>query len=327
VEKKEGRFFLFHSMLPSTRQLSLVWWPLLVTFGGLSLLVIGLGTGLGIGYTNQPIPTTFPRTPAPTPEPASELVYNSNPLTYIPSEPSEGAEANSLYQFGDQVVLAGTNRLLNKAVATLVTQSLHSNFPGVGNASGWVEPISLNLYEVGPSSPYGYPTVGSEIGSVTQDFLIPWRPEATVPNCTGNRWLANNSHCYSGLAFQITFTLPLLAVPDNLVWGLSFSTEHYGPAPYNVTGPYDSLNFAVFGNATTGSQFNPEAAWGNSTAAYFYCDNYLGLGIFRPDENCTGMGFSLPILCDIPGLNTTCVGAGDTWAGYAPQIAFYAVHQ
>jgi hypothetical protein len=275
-------------------------WPGVVLSFLLVGLIVGLGVGLGIGYTP-------PIAPTPAPPPASQLIYNSTaPGATTGDSYTVGVEPYELFQAGDYLIFAGVDRHLANVSVTFITYAYQSEYMSFGNDSGWDEPVTLTVYQVGPNDAYGFPTLGLFVFSVVQTFLIPWRPEPTTPNCTSNKFLdPSTGLCSNGLVFTITFQLDLipLTVPDQIVLGIAYNTADYGPAPYGSPGPYDDLAQVFWGNVTTGTRGSPTASWFNTLSLVFYCDNSLGINLFRPDENC-------------PTVNN--------WAGYAPQFLIYA---
>ena len=75
--------------------------------------------------------------------------------------------------------------------------------------------------------------------------------------------------CYSGLAFEITFNLNGLNVPDQLIYGIAFNTETRGYAPIGTPGPYNSLNFGLSTVAPTiGTNPLPDTAYVSSGGAF-----------------------------------------------------------
>ena len=129
-------------------------------------------------------------------------VYNHIPTPLPPNVPSLGFQATQTAEFGDHVFFAGTDRRAASATVVMSDWALHSDYPSMP-AAGFSHPITLKIYAVNNSGPN--PALGALLGSVTQTFLIPWRPEPS-PGC-GTAWLASDGFCYNGLAFKITFNL------------------------------------------------------------------------------------------------------------------------
>ena len=76
-----------------------------------------------------------------------------------------------------------------------------------------------------------------------------------------------------------------LNVPDQIIYGLAYSTTNHGASPTGVQGPYDSLNFALATMPpTAGSNPLPGTVYWNTSNASFYTDGGAGgSGIFRQD--------------------------------------------
>jgi hypothetical protein len=155
-------------------------------------------------------------------------------------------------------------------------------------------PITLNVYSAGS------PTPGGLLFSKTQTFAIPYRPSADNINCIGDnagKWYsASENHCYNGLANNVTFDLTSINVllPNSVVFGVSYNTTHYGPAPVGESAPcfttsggcgYDSLNIGLSPNVVAGSKPFTNTLYWDTIYAGFYCDAGLGgTGFFRLDS-------------------------------------------
>ena len=89
----------------------------------------------------------------------------------------------------------------------------NTSLPATG-PDGWSHPITLNVYSATSGA---NPTVGSLLGSVTQDVRIPWRPAAD-PTCpTATAWRqASTGSCFNGYAFTRTFDFSGLTTPVTL---------------------------------------------------------------------------------------------------------------
>ncbi len=106
--------------------------------------------------------------------------------------------------------------------------------------------MTMTMYNVAGTP--AAPTAGSEIASVTQNIRIPYRPSAS-PACTDDpsRWLDDNGECQTGVAAVVDFVFPAgIAVPDTLIWAVSFNTRLGGYDPTDVNGPYDYLNVGAW---------------------------------------------------------------------------------
>jgi hypothetical protein len=215
-------------------------------------------------------------------------VYNHNPTPLPPNVASLGYQATQTSEFGDDVFLAGTDRHAGSATVVMSDFAKRSSFPSMP-AAGWNHPITLNLYAVDHSGLN--PALGASLGSVTQTFLIPWRPEHTA-GCPGDSWLAGDGNCYNGLAFKITFDLrPLsLTLPNEVIVGVAFNTNTWGYHPIGLPGPYESLNVGLAEGmpASVGLDAESDAVFWNTATPSNYTDGGAGgVGIFRRDTNWT----------------------------------------
>jgi hypothetical protein len=237
-----------------------------------------------------------------TPGPDTSVIYNSVVTSPSPGNlPSIGAEAYAFAEFGNEVTFDGTSRSLTNVTVEMsswgcVTGHWYSRDCSTPPGATFNEPITLNVYS--PSTDGVHP--GSLITSVTQTFAIPYRPSAS-PQCTGNQagewWDPTLKACFHGLVTLITFHLSGTTVPDEIVYGISYNTSHYGPQPYGESTAcytssggcgYDSLNIALAqdpANLTVGSDPNPGTVWQNSPYGSSYCDGgAAGTGTFRLDS-------------------------------------------
>lgn len=216
------------------------------------------------------------------------VVFDATVTPLPPNLPSLGYQANQTAEFGDLVQLAGTNRVLHSATVTMSDWAKLSEYPG-GVAAGWTHPITFNVYNV-VHSPGVTPTVGTRIGSVTQTFTIPWRPEAS-DGC-GTAWRsAADGQCYNGLAFNVTFDLSTIGtVPSEIIYGIAYNTNTWGAAPIGQPGPYESLNVGLNNSAspTVGTDVDPRAVFWNTATAANYADGGAAGLTFRQDTGWTG---------------------------------------
>lgn len=224
------------------------------------------------------------------------VVYNNIPSPLPGNVPSQGFQCCQTSELGDYVELAGTARRALSATVLMSSWSLHSNYPSMP-AAGYMHSITLNIYSANTSGPT--PALGALIGTVTQNSLIPWRPEAD-PTCPGGTaWRAGNGTCYNGYAFALEIDLRSLALtlPDKFIFGVAFNTNSWGYNPIGQPGPYESLNVgtANVGGVgvppSVGVDVEPDAAFWNTGVAAWYADGGAGgFNIFRRD---TGwLGFS-----------------------------------
>ena len=133
--------------------------------------------------------------------------------------------------------------------------------------------------------------MGPLITSITENVLVPWRPE-TSPGCGADSayQINDTGTCYHGKAFNITFDLTSLnlVAPSDMIWGVSYNSTHYGKFPIGGPGgPYDSLNVGADGTgASVGTDPELAAVFWNTSFAGFYGDGGAsGVGTFRRDYN------------------------------------------
>jgi hypothetical protein len=252
-------------------------------------------------------------TGSPPVAPAAIYDSTSTPLVSIPSlgfEATQASEAGNLVQFSSSPA-----RLLTGVSVTMDSwgcqsgnwydNPICSTTPG----STFSEPITFNLYNVGPSN-----AVGSLITTVTQTFNIPYRP-STDPSCPLStadgsappgdmEEFMYNGVCSHGLPVNVTFNLGDVVVPDEAIWSVAYNTSDYGAAPYNPPNPpnpptypachatsegcgYDSLNvgLTVANGPSVGTDPLPGTVYWSTLTAANYCDGgTAGNSSFRLDS-------------------------------------------
>jgi hypothetical protein len=173
------------------------------------------------------------------------VLYNTIPGTLPVNLPSEGYEAASISELGNLIHFAGNDSAYALTSATIVLSDWapESDWTSQINgttitSSGFYIPLTLNLYTVGANN-----SAGAPIQSFTVDAFIPWRPAAT--STCGSEYLGSDGVCHSGSLSTVTFDLGDLLTSSEIIYGLSFNTEHSGYDPAGVPGPYNSLNFAL----------------------------------------------------------------------------------
>ncbi|MEY2406529.1 MAG: hypothetical protein QOG39_1445, partial [Acidimicrobiaceae bacterium] len=94
-----------------------------------------------------------------------------------------------------------------------------------------------------------------------------------------------------------------------VIYGIAYNTTHYGSAPigesaacYSTTAGcgYDSLNIALSGGPTAGTDVDPNGIYQNAAFGGEYCDSAGGVNVFRADTGC--------------------------WGGYVPAVRFGAAN-
>lgn len=217
------------------------------------------------------------------------VIYDSRPSPLPPGVAGVGYAANQAAEFGELVQFTVGSASLNTATVILNTYAAESIFEPVGTSAGYMLPLTLNLYSVNNAGPLPQP--GALITSVTQNTLIPWRPEPT-PGCPASafnpvaKYLGADNNCYDGAAFAVTFNLGGAPAGNQLIWGLAFNTNTSGYNPIGSAGPWDSLNLGfIFALASIGTDPLPTTAYWNTTTASFYADGGAGgVGVFRQDQ-------------------------------------------
>ena len=203
---------------------------------------------------------------------ADTIVYNDLPNPVPQSSPSLGFQANHTSEWGDLIDLASGAATLTSGSIMMNDQALESDYPTVGDASGWSWPITLNLYDVDNSS--GTPQPGALIYTTTESFNVPWEP-------VGDK----------GQDFLITFSLPDVAAPSEFIYSVVYNTETFGPDPTGVSGPVISLNVAANDAAPpqVGTRPNPDTTYLNANACAYYSDTCSGgtFDVFRQDTGWT----------------------------------------
>lgn len=218
----------------------------------------------------------------------TSVVFDAGVGSPLPGNvPSQAFQAQQTAEFGDAVHLSGTNRVLQSATVTMSDWALASDYSA--SATTWSHPITFNVYSV---DSFGA-VLGNPIGSVTQNFDIPWRPAADPTRCplSPTAWYsAADNHCYNGLAFNITFDLSSVGtVPNDIVYGIAYNTNTWGANPIGHPGPYESLNVGLNSSTpATSGDIEPDAVFWNTSTASSYSDSGTGgAGTFRRDTNWT----------------------------------------
>jgi hypothetical protein len=173
------------------------------------------------------------------------VLYNTIPATLPVNLPSEGYEAASISELGNLIQFAGNDSAYTITSATIVMSDWapQSDWTSEINgttitSTGFYIPLTLNLYTVGANN-----SAGALLKSVSVDAFIPWRPPAT--STCGSEYLGSDGVCHGGSLSTVSFDLGDLLTSSEIIYGLSFDTEHSGYDPTGVPGPYNSLNFAL----------------------------------------------------------------------------------
>ena len=145
---------------------------------------------------------------------------------YFRQSPSLGFQANHTSEWGDLIQPASGPAILTGASILMDDEAQQSDYPGVGDSSGWSWPITLNLYNVDDTS--GTPQPGTLIYTSTESFTMPWAPVGQT-----------------GQDFLVSFVIPDVSTPSEFIYSVVYNTETFGPSPTGVPGPNISLNVAA----------------------------------------------------------------------------------
>lgn len=216
------------------------------------------------------------------------VVFDSIPAPTPPNVASLGYECCSVLEFGDEIRLeVDTPRRTGYATLMMSSWALHSDYPSMP-VLGYPHSLTLSIYADSASAAAHTP-----VKTVTQEFIIPWRPEAN-PTCPGGTaWRFDETHCYNGFAFSIMFDLRSLNydLPEQFIYGIAFNTNTSGYSPLGAPGPYNSLNVGLNTNGpvAVGTDVDPDVVYVNYSNGGFYSDLGAGsVGTFRPDTNWSG---------------------------------------
>ncbi len=265
--------------------------------------------------------------------PEETVIYDSAQSPLPLSVASIAYAARSTAEVGELVSFTGTKRYATAATVVMSDWARHSQWPEYP-AGGWQLPITFNVYSVDRSG--AEPQPGVLLGSVTQTFTIPWRPEAD-PTCPAESvfqpWRSPDGVCRTNIASTVTFDLSALdlVLPAEAIYGVAFDTDGHGAEPLSQPGPYDELNLGMNGAPpTAGSEVEAGVLYFNSTFGGFYADGGKGgTGTFRRDtgwsaEPAIGLLAGEP---PEPAPVTECrLTRGETtvyeWAPCAPPVSY-----
>jgi hypothetical protein len=227
------------------------------------------------------------------------IIYDAFPSGVAGNIPSVGFEATSASEFGDEIQFAsGPQRELQSATVMMSSWGCESGSWVAGDClttpgATFSHSLTLTFYAVAGTTTT--PAAGAVLATKTQTFEIPYRPSAD-PACGDGRWHSSaDNACYNGLATPVTFTFMGQVLPDQVIWGISYNTTHYGATPigegascYTEPGGcgYDSLNVGTYSvSPIVGTDVAEDAAFANSSWTGFYCDGGAGgTGTFRFDS-------------------------------------------
>ncbi len=199
------------------------------------------GFGLASGLLGKPIAPSglalFPSLVAPATLQAPAEVLRQPQFESVPAPLPANIDsvvfaATGTSEMGDLVRLDGISHFIGSVAVTLTSGAVRANYAG-SSPLGFSHPITLTIYAVDRDGASTQP--GAILARVSETFLIPWRAEMTPHGVLPAR------------AFTISFDLAALgvALPAEVVYGISINTAHHGPAPIGLPGPYDFLGMGV----------------------------------------------------------------------------------
>jgi hypothetical protein len=239
---------------------------------------------------------------------ATPPAFNNIPSTLPSNVVSVGFEATQTSEFGDYIVLGGTERS-RAALPVTVVMSSHACQSDEGGGqvctttpgATFSQPLTLTIYAVDHSDP-AVPAAGKAMLQAQGTFDIPYRPsfdpsgKCAALNSTG-WWDGTSQSCLSGISAEVTFTLPAGPdLPDELIWTISFDTGSSGYSPTgNQSKPYNSLNVSAETDIapSPGAEGDPDGLFLNSRNAGMYGSG-ASVGTFGFT---TGWGANKPMSC------------------------------
>jgi hypothetical protein len=197
------------------------------------------------GAVSVPYQYAKPGTDAPT------TIFSSMEPGASNSFSSFGYQAQGIIQSGDYIKTSqlGVLYSVDVGMSSWACESGGWNTGDCLTSDGatFDHPITLNIYEVDNSG--STPALGSLITSKTQTFSIPFRPSADDELCEDEKRFYDErvEACLNGLNTEITFDFSddSIILPEEFIYGIEYNTQTYGDNPVGVSGPYNSLNFAL----------------------------------------------------------------------------------
>jgi hypothetical protein len=222
-------------------------------------------------------------------------IYNSIPSPLPGNVPSQAFEATSTSEFGGEIETSGPSETYTKVTIGMSSWACQSGGAEDGSCvtspgAKFEWPVTVHIFAVGPGN-----SVGTQVASLTKTFKMPYRPTAST-KCTGPEHLGgwySAGHCYHGKLFKVSFVVKGVTIPRPAIIAAAYNTSDFGVEPQRSKapkgGPYDSLNVAVTGAPTVGSDPIANSAFLSSTWSGAYCDKGAGgTGSFRLDSGCWG---------------------------------------
>lgn len=206
---------------------------------------------------------------------ATVAVYNSIPSTLPANYVSLGYQAQQTAEFGDQVTLSGTNRILDNITVGFSSWACEDGQWNLGDCvtspdATFDHPITLNIYGINTADAT---LPGALLATVTKTVTVPYRPSSDPTNCTTTptQWW-NGSVCSNGLAFTANFDFSAadVVLPNDIIVTIAFNTQTWGAEPTGTAGPYTALNLGLSQAAPTiGAEDSSRVFWNTATSAYY----------------------------------------------------------
>ena len=203
---------------------------------------------------------------APALAEASPVRYDSTPVGYTGYVSSFGPEAYAFDRIGNEVIVKHVKPIKHVSV-TLSSWALEQGSWDKGGTTtpGATFPATITLTlerfaRVNALTKTIEP--GKRIERVTKTFNVPFRPSSF--SASEPRFMGADGLLHNGLLRTITFPVSH-ALPQDVVWSVSYNTATQGPAPTGVASPLDSLNVAMTDHARVGhDRFPGGIFWDNS---------------------------------------------------------------
>ena len=237
--------------------------------------LLGSTAALALAFTGLSIAVAAPASAAPA------VVYDSIPDAQPAAYPSLGYQATATWEFGDYVLLGGTNRNITEVTIGMTSWACETGQWNVGDCettpgATFTHPVTMNLYDVDNSG--SAPVAGALLASVTNDVVAPYRPSpspsleecGTAENPSPTTWWDDvRETCQNGISFDVPFDFSAqnAVAGDGVLVTLAFDTQSYGADPMGSNGPWNALNVSVnsVASPTVGSDQNTELMFRDTT--------------------------------------------------------------
>ena len=188
-------------------------------------------------------------------------VYDSIPNPLPPNVSSLGFQAQQTSEFGQRELVSVPGGSLDSIEVGFSTWACESGGWTAGcvttPGSTYQHPITVTVYSVVAGAP------GPVLATTTEIVDVPFRPSSNPTDCgTGaTTWYSPATEsCFNGMLFTWEFNLSSAAavLPAEVIVSVAFNTNTWGANPMGFSGPWDSLNVAMRGEATMGSLADPD---------------------------------------------------------------------